>query len=79
MTEFLLVFVRRLCSLASAYQHALEQLEVQRIRRIKEFEEGYLRESQMKYVQLKQRRQSVYRNEKEISRNKRDYAIAKQK
>ncbi|QDZ25640.1 hypothetical protein HOP50_18g81820 [Chloropicon primus] len=59
--------------------HQLEQLELERIRRIKEFEEKYLKLKDEKYGQLKKRRSEAYQSEKEIAKYKRDYAVAKQK
>lgn len=60
-------------------QRKLELLEVERIRRIKATEEKYLRQTQDKYGELKKRRSQAYQSEKEISKYKRDYAVAKQK
>ena len=52
---------------------------MERIRRIKATEEKYLRQTQDKYGELKKRRSQAYQSEKEISKYKRDYAVAKQK
>ena len=60
-------------------QRKLELLEVERIRRIKATEEKYLRQTHDKYGELKKRRSQAYQSEKEISKYKRDYAVAKQK